>query len=278
VGYFSDRHVGAPPRVATEVPEAVSTGIVSMIRNRAHDGSFGLEYPERCPDGRGSIGTDTTALRDALAADRLYDVFGAGVPAPTTMELLDLIEFAHRTIAAPVQRDFHEFYGHYHLAFDRAEGQAKFRSDINRIFERNGIAFELRDTGRVERIAPEVLREALTQAIFNTGDDALNELLDTARTRFLSPDPAIRRESLEALWDAWERIKSLEFPGDKKESTKRILDKASSEPHFREVLEKEALLLKKLSRNATHHERVKRIARIELVIHGFDRNWQRLHD
>ena len=45
---------------------------------------------------------------------------------------------------------------------------------------------------------------------------------------------------METLWDAWERIKSLELPADKKESTKRILDKGSNEPNFRQLLEGEA--------------------------------------
>jgi len=249
LGYFSDRHHGPPPRVATEIPEAVSNGIAGLIRNRAHDGSFGLEYPEQCPDGRGPTGTDTNALREALAAHRLYDIFGPGVPVPTTLELLDLIEFAHEKIAEPHRAGHHGFFDHYHLVFDQDEGRARFRTEINRIFERNGIAFELRENGRIERIAPEGLREALSQAMFNTGDDALNELLERARTRFLSPNPAIRRESLEALWDAWERIKSLELPADKRESTRRILDRGSNEPNFRQVLEEEARTLTNIGNN-----------------------------
>jgi AbiJ N-terminal domain 4 len=243
VGYFSDRHVGPPPRVATEIPEAVRDGITGLIRNRAHDGSFGSEYPEQCPDGRGPTGTDTNALREALRAHRLYDPFGAGVPPPTTIELLDLVEFGHEKIAEPHRAGHHGFLDHYHLVFDQGEGRARFRAELNRIFERNGIAFELREDGRVERIAPEGLREALSQAMFNTGDDTLNALLERARTRFLSPNPATRRESLEALWDAWERIKSIELPTDKKESTKRILDRGSGGPNFRPVLEDDARFL-----------------------------------
>jgi len=244
VGYFSDRHLGRLPRVATEIPEVVSTGIAGLIRIRANDGSFGLDYPEQCPDGRGPTGTDINALRDALAAHRLYNPFGPGIAAAaTTMELLDLIEFAHQKIAGPHSSGHHGFVDHDHLNFDRAEGQTKFRTEINLVFERNGIAFELKDTGRIERIAPEGLREALSQAVFNTGDNVLDELLERARTKFLSPNPAIRRESLEALWDAWERIKSLELPADKGESTKRILDKGSGEPNFRQVLEDEARIL-----------------------------------
>jgi hypothetical protein len=65
----------------------------------------------------------------------------------------------------------------------------------------NGIAFELRETGQIERLAPEGLREVLSQAVFNTGDDVLDVLLERARAQFLNPNPAIRRQSLEALWD-----------------------------------------------------------------------------
>jgi len=241
---FSDRNLGPPPRVTTEVDGAVSIGIVALIRARATDGSFGLEYPEQCPDpGRQTIATDIAALKQAFTAFRIYDPFGRDLPAPKTMEIFDLIEFAHEKIAEPHPTGHHGFYDHDHLRFDRADGRAKFRAEINRIFERNGIAFELRDTGRVERLAPEGLREALSQAVFNTGDNVLDELLERARKRFLSPHAEVRRESLEPLWDAWERIKSLEWPEDKRESTKRLLDKGSGEPNFRQVLENEARLL-----------------------------------
>ena len=240
MAYFSDRHHGPPARVATEIPEALANGITGLTRNRANDGSFGLEYPEQCPDGRGPAGTDTRALREALAAHRLYDIFGPGVPPPTTLELLNLIEFTSEKIAEPERAGHHGFFDHPHLVFNQEQGRAKFRAEINRIFDRNGIAFELLANGEVQRLAPEVLRQALSQAVFNTGDVALDAMLERARTRFLSPNPATRRESLESLWDAWERIKSLELPANKRESVKRLLDKASGEPHFRQVLEDEA--------------------------------------
>lgn len=240
MGYFGDRNVGPLPRVVVEIPEAVGRGILGLIRNRSLDGSFGSHYPDQCPDGRGPIGTDTAGLRDAIVAHRLYDPFGPGIPAPETIELLELIEFAHEKIAEPHQAGRHDFFDHYHLRFDQAEGQLKFRADINRMFERNGIAYELRNTGRVERFAPVVLQDVLAHTVFNTGDDELNRLLERSRSRFLSPNAATRRESLETLWDAWERVKSLENPANKRESTKQILDKGSNEVHFRELLETDA--------------------------------------
>jgi len=36
----------------------------------------------------------------------------------------------------------------------------------------------------------------------------------------------VRRESLEKLWDAWERLKTVEPGGDKKAQAKALLDKS----------------------------------------------------
>ena len=50
----------------------------------------------------------------------------------------------------------------------------------------------------------------------------------------------MRREALEKLWDAWERIKTMEPGANKKASTKALLDKAATEPEFRKLIENEA--------------------------------------
>jgi hypothetical protein len=89
-------------------------------------------------------------------------------------------------------------------------------------------------------------RDALTQVVVHTSDAILDGLLERARSRFLSPESAVRRESLETLWDVWERLKSLEPGNDKRESTEKILDRASPEPRFRGLLEVEARELTKI--------------------------------
>ena len=157
MAYFSDRHQGPPPRVVAEIPDAVAAGIVGFIRNRANDGWLGMEYPEQCPDGRGTTGTDIGALQEALGAHRLYNILERNDQRPTTLELLDLIEFTYEKVAEPERTGHHEYFGHYHLVFNQEQGRAKFRAEINRIFERNGIAFELQENGEVQRLAPEVL-------------------------------------------------------------------------------------------------------------------------
>ena len=77
-------------------------------------------------------------------------------------------------------------------------------------------------------------------AVFKTGDADLDSLLEKAREKFLDPDPTVRRESLEKLWDAWERLKTIEPGKDKKAQTKVLLDKAAAEQTFRDGLGKEA--------------------------------------
>ena len=73
----------------------------------------------------------------------------------------------------------------------------------------------------------------------------LDRLIDTAKCKFLNPHSQVRREALEAIWDGWERLKTLDGQGDKKSQAKAMLDKAagSSSPKFRDALEREAMNL-----------------------------------
>lgn len=153
-----------------------------------------------------------------------------------------MIEFCWRCIGKPVRGGYHDFFKHYHLRFDVEAGRDEFREAVNRIFRRNGMAYKLTKEGRIERLAPPVLREELASAHFRTGDSELDRMLETARCKFVDPDEAVRREALEALWDAWERLKTLGTGPNKKAQVAALLDATagSSSPRFREALEREA--------------------------------------
>ncbi len=68
--------------------------------------------------------------------------------APDTFLILDFIEFCYRSIAKPIQGAYHSFFCHHHLSFDFEAGRDAFRGDVNRIFTRNGVAYELENTAR----------------------------------------------------------------------------------------------------------------------------------
>lgn len=89
------------------------------------------------------------------------------------------------------------------------------------------------------RVVPPVLIQAMG-ALPPTGDRTLDALLHDACTKFQDPAPRARAEATEKLWDAWERLKSIEIQGDKRLSVAKLLNQASPEKTFREVLELEA--------------------------------------
>jgi|ERR1043166_4763281 hypothetical protein len=248
--YFSDRENGPRPRTEETIQPVAWGGIAATVEALVADGSFGETFPDNCGDGGAVTGTDWHKWYPVMKAEV------ADIPwpltqqqPPNTLQILDLIEFCHRHVSKPIPGSYHRFYNHQHLGFDRPAGQRQFRESINRLLARNGLAYELSDDGKVMRLAPAVLREDLQTAVFHTGDQTLDALLEAARLKFLNPNPQVRRESLEKLWDAWERLKTTESGPDKKAQVKALLDKGAAEQNFRALLETEAKALTDIGNN-----------------------------
>jgi hypothetical protein len=181
--------------------------------------------------------------------------------APETLDILDFVQFCHRHMSKAIQGNYHSYFEHHHLSFERETGRAEFRNRVNRVFSRNGIAFDLQSDGSIERLAPPVLAEALHSYVPSTGDTSLDGLIEDARRKFFSPDLTVRKEALEKLWDAWERLKSLREPSNKKESVAQLLNAASSEEAFRQRLEKEARELTEIGNSfMIRHTEVQKVA------------------
>lgn len=241
--YFSDREQGPRPRTEETISQIAWGGIAATVESLVTDGSFGESFPDGCPDGGAVVGTDWQKWYNVMRAEAADIAWPFSTnELPSTLKILDFVEFCHRHVSkpTPIQGSYHPFFNHYHLTFDRVAGQSDFREKINRLFARNSLAYELGADGKIVRLAPVVLRENLQAAVFQTGDATLDEMLEAARIKFLNPNPQVRREALEKLWDAWERLKTIEPGADKKAQVKVLLDKAASEPGFRDLLEREA--------------------------------------
>jgi len=237
--YFSDKERPPKPRVIEEINEEVWRAINAEIESRIENGSFGMNFPMGCPDGRGPTGTDTSDFY-AAAYGHVPDLKIEDRQAvPPTLAILDFIQFCYRRVAKPIPGGWHKFYDHYHLTFDQQAGQRDFREQIDLLFARNGIAFELQESSDIVRLATPILQKKLAAVTFRAGDGQLDELLSDAVVKFLNPNPKTRKEALERLWDAWERLKTLES-GDKKVSVKNLLDKAAPQPVLRAIVERDA--------------------------------------
>jgi hypothetical protein len=244
---FTERHGGAVPRVKEDLDEITRNGILELVRARIDEEWFGNSFPSMCPDGRGNSGCDKAKLETMMKAYGViwpadfkeYCRTGEAGSTASDGQVFDLIEFSYEHVSEPMVHDFHSYFGHSHYSYDQENGRQKFEQEVNRLFERNGMAFQL-EHGEVTRLAPIVLQETLAGSTFRTGDKILDKLLESARNKFLNRSLDVRREALEKLWDAWERLKTVEPGKDKKASTKALLDKTSTELAFRALIEEEA--------------------------------------
>jgi hypothetical protein len=119
----------------------------------------------------------------------------------------------------------------------------------------------LRDLRKLatRRVSPPTLDAALQAPTPNTGDVRLGEMIDEARSKFRNHSLIARKEGLERLWDAYERMKSLLNSEDKKDSIGLLINLAATEPHFRSLLEAEARSLTNIGNQfqIRHHEQGK---------------------
>ena len=246
--YFSDRQFGTNPRIEENIDKVAWAGILSLIQVRIDDGSLAYGFPSHCSDGNAVDGTNVSALSARVRAE-IHDLAdehsSSWAPPPdslpSTLAILDFIEFIARNIGEATQVGWHEFFSHHHLKLDREAGLKKFVEDTNRILSRNGLAYELSESGSIERTVPAPMADLVKRTGFRTGDNNLDGLLDTAIDRFLSPKPEARQDAMEKLWDAFERLKTIERGKDKKARATALIDRAISEdaPVFRSVVETE---------------------------------------
>ena len=255
--YFTDREGLSHAETTDEISEMAWAGIRASIERRVDQNYFASSYPDTCSDSSTNIiGTNENAMRDAMRAEIPglptwpWRTNAATIePAPATPAILDMLEFCSRHAAAPERLGYHPHFRHDHLRFDPQAGQRKFREEINLIFRRNGIAYRLNNENEIQRLTEPVFREIVEDTSFRTEDAELDRMLRTAQTKFLHKDADVRPEALEALWDAWERLKTL-LPGegDKKTKATALLNDAAgpSAPKYRLLLEREAKALNQI--------------------------------
>lgn len=229
--YFSDRESGERPRDQEMITETVWRAIYHHIKDHCSaNESFWAKAKGDIP----GLERYVAWKRDYDSRDNTFDEYSvclypgdtdANIRSP--IEILELIEFACRQISS--NSDYYKIN--------------PFREAINTIFRRNGLAFELSEEGEIHRLSSEILLNPLMHSTFATGDDDLNRYLTAARTKFLDPDEEVRRDALKELWDAFERLKTIESGDDKKERTNALLDRMAKRPTFRQRLEEECRTL-----------------------------------
>lgn len=130
----------------------------------------------------------------------------------------------------------------FKLILTLPEGQNAFqllRQDVQSFFVNSQISYDVALDGTIIRYGLEPLSAVLTDAIFRTGDTELDGLLRSARQKYLDRDTSTHRESIEKLWDAWERLKTIEPGKDKVAQISALFSKMSVGTEFRDMIDQE---------------------------------------
>lgn len=255
--YFSDTEFGPRPAVLDDLPPAAWAGISATFHRFVEQQYFAAEFPDQCPDGRGVSGTDTAALRAVLVSHlpRLGDWPREQDP-PDTVTAMDLVVFGWNHAQTPNVKSHHGFFEHDHYSFDQGSGRDRWCTEVNRILERNGVALRQEPNGRVIRVGTITSAVVGRSPMPTTGDAQVDEKIAAALRKYRDPDVSVRREALEALWDAFERIKTVIDPSDKKRSAEALVELMVVEPASRSAVAEEFAALTRLGNNfqIRHHE------------------------
>ena len=241
---YSHRQRASLPRDVEVIDEPVWTSFRELMLLGLKNQSFARAFPRSCGNCKNVIGTNEEMFEHFLKIEipRLDSAWKYSVaPVPDASTLLDLIEIMFRHVSKPEIRSIRTSRCRHRsfVVSDVEAGRVMFTATTNFILDRERLGFYLDEEGQIKRVGAPVLSELITEAEFNTDDEDLDELLGAARNKFISRDLTVRREGLEKLWDAWERLKTLEPGKDKKSSVTALLDQVAEGP-MRERLETEA--------------------------------------
>ncbi len=271
--YFSDKEKGTIERKIDEISEDVHDGIIGIYEKFSRTNSFSHVAGEECPDSSSICGfdrqqfeklarseipslnliypklnTQTSPFHDKAIKYKVYDKY----------KLLDFIQFCYKNLQkAETVGGYHDYFKHYHYKFKESEEvKESFRQDINTIFARNGIIFELDFGGEIKRIVPLGI-EPLISKLYSTKDAELDALVKEAFERFLEPKFEDRRIALEKIWDAFERMKTYYIEKNKKESITQLIREVSlKHQYYEKLLTSEAKILSDIGNSfrIRHHE------------------------
>ena len=226
IDFFSDRELGKAQLNSEEITETVFNGIIAIYEKYQLNLSKG--FPDFCPDNAGIIcGFSATSFEDSIKAfipgmiARRYNGSYSD-SLPDKYATLDFIEYIYENMWDYTEGTYHSFFNHSHLSFPETRlCRTNFISNINKLFERNGIVFYLDTDGKIKRQLPLEMDVLISQMKISTSDDRLNELINQAVIDIRKPEIKDRAYSLEKMWDAFERMKTV-YSTNKKASAEQL--------------------------------------------------------
>lgn len=271
MSYFTERHGMRAPIDRTEIITIEMYSMLFDCCTKYYD-NIAWKYPEECPDGNGCCGLDYEKFSVAMTFEipKLYRNNNGRIEKPRQnifdddveydqYALLDLIELMATQAKDISNRYRHSFYHHDDLTFSETRGIAReFRNEINDIFMKTGLQYSLAVSGMIERVAENSpLSQRIEAKIAQVSEKGLRELLRDAVLLYKTPRPEARKDAVEKIWDAFERLKTCHTNLDKKRCVEKIVnDMAGNRTEYVTLFENEFKALTAIGNDfrIRHHE------------------------
>lgn len=228
-------------------------------------------FRDECPDGAGCCGLDIGKMNIALKFEipTLYRNSRDQISKPGNdycsndkfdqYALLDFVEFIGQNCKDIAVGSFHSFFAHNHLNILETNDVFKtYRKEINNIFEKTGLLFTLTDHKIIERVIENTpLSGEVESDVARVTEVGTKQLLEEAIVLHKHPHPAARKEAVEKIWDALERLKTYYATLDKKCSAEKIVsDMSNGQAEFAKLFDDEFKVLTAIGNNfrIRHHE------------------------
>lgn len=275
MAYYTERH---GMRKAVTKTYAISIEKYALLFHccEKYYNNLAWKYPAQCPDGQGCCGLNQeqfeldlryeipTLFRnsaDHIAAPEFYhNVFvGDKQDEYDQYALIDFIELFAQNVRDITIGSFHSYWGHHHITCQSSNIIcSQFRDEINSIFQKTGLLYELNTNLQVERIVENSpVTPTVESAIATVKEIGTRELLQEAILLHRSPYPADIRNAVEKLWDAYERLKTYYTAMNKAKSAEKIVnDIAAGQASYVTLFDTEFRTLTKIGNDfrIRHHE------------------------
>lgn len=132
-----------------------------------------------------------------------------------------------------------------------------FRDEINNIFNLAALTFVLNENGNIERINEWCsFVDEIQKDIEKVNEDGLEELLEEAVKLYKDPNPVSRKNAVEKLWDAFERLKTYYGANKKQSADKLVNSMATNNEYFLQLFNDEFQVLTRIGNECRirHHE------------------------
>lgn len=226
------------------------------------------QYPGYCEDGEGIIGLDYIKFSSFME----YEIPGLCrndnqiitrannfITEYDSYAILDLIEYLVKYMKDIHNYSWHGYFSHNHLSFAETNIIASnFRKEINDSFTKVGLKYIISENDQVERLLDaSVINEKSLEMIEQFSEVGIKELIEEAISLYRNPRAFARKNSVEKVWDAFERLKTYYTDLNKKQSSEKVCKDASlNNPDFEDLITLEFLYLTKVGNTyrIRHHE------------------------